>query len=58
MCDTIVTLDSASEGGMTLFGKNSDREPDEVQNICIIPRREHNSNDTVDCTYLTIPQVS
>ena len=26
MCDTIVALGSATEGGVTLFGKNSDRE--------------------------------
>ena len=58
MCDTIVALDSVSRGGLTLFGKNSDREPDEIQNICIIPDKEHKSNDTVKCTYLTIPQVS
>ena len=31
MCDTIVALGSATEGGITLFGKNSDREPDETQ---------------------------
>lgn len=57
MCDTIVALGSASEGGLTLFGKNSDREPDEAQNICIIPGKEHKPNDTIKCTYLTIPQV-
>lgn len=33
MCDTIVALSPATEEGFTLFGKNSDREPDEAQNI-------------------------
>jgi len=58
MCDTIVALGSATEEGFTLFGKNSDREPDEVQNILIVPRKKHNLNETVQCAYLTIPQVS
>jgi secernin len=30
MCDTIVALGKATVDGSTLFGKNSDREPDEV----------------------------
>lgn len=58
MCDTIVALGSATKEGVTLFAKNSDREPDEVQNIRIFPRQKHNSKETVKCTYLTIPQVS
>lgn len=33
MRDTIVALGSATKDGVTLFGKNSDRELDEVQNI-------------------------
>jgi secernin len=57
MCDTIVAVGSAVREGLTLFGKNSDREPDEVQNICIIPSKKHKLNDTVKCSYLTIPQV-
>ena len=58
MCDTIVALGSATEEGFTLFGKNSDREPDEAQNILITPREKHDLNETVQCSYLTIPQVS
>ena len=58
MCDTIVAVGSATKDGITLFGKNSDREPDEVQNICIFPRQKHPVNQNVQCTYLTIPQVS
>ena len=57
MCDTIVALGSATEEGFTLFGKNSDREPDEAQNILIVPRKNHDLNETVQCAYLTIPQV-
>lgn len=58
MCDTIVALGSATEEGFTLFGKNSDREPDEVQNILVVSRKKHDLNETVQCTYLTIPQIS
>jgi len=58
MCDTIVALGSAAEEGFTLFGKNSDREPYEAQNILIVPREKHDLNETVQCSYLTIPQVS
>jgi len=57
MCDTIVAVGSASEEGFTLFGKNSDREPDEAQNILIVPPKKHDLKATVQCTYLTIPQV-
>jgi dipeptidase len=58
MCDTIVAVGSATEEGFTLFGKNSDREPDEAQNILIVPREKHDLKDTVQCAYLTTPQVS
>jgi len=58
MCDTIVALGSATRDGATLFGKNSDREPDEVQNIKIYPRQKHRRGEKVECTYLTIPQVT
>jgi len=57
MCDTIVALGSATDQGFTLFGKNSDREPDEVQNIRISPRKRHKPDETIQCTYLTIPQT-
>ncbi|GAF72773.1 unnamed protein product, partial [marine sediment metagenome] len=57
MCDTIVALGSATEEDFTLFGKNSNREPDETQNILIVPRKKHDLSETVQCTYLTIPQV-
>ncbi|MCX6005193.1 MAG: hypothetical protein NT082_05925 [Chloroflexi bacterium] len=58
MCDTIVALGTATKNGATLFGKNSDREPDEVQNIKIYPRRQYKPGDTVKCTYISVPQVA
>jgi hypothetical protein len=42
---------------VTLFGKNSDREPDEAQNVEIHPGGRHGKGETVDCTTLTIPQA-
>jgi dipeptidase len=57
MCDTIVALGPATANGNTLFGKNSDREPDEVQNIVIQPRKRYRPGETVKCTYISIPQV-
>lgn len=57
MCDTIVALGAATKTGTTLFGKNSDREPDEVQNIVIVPHKKHKPGEEVKCTYISIPQV-
>ncbi len=57
MCDTVVALGSATKDGVTLFGKNSDREPNEVQNVRIHSRQQHKAGETVQCTYITIPQV-
>ncbi len=53
MCDTIVAY---TKDGM-LFGKNSDRDPDEVQNLEIVPARDHPAGEMVKCTYIEIPQV-
>jgi secernin len=53
MCDTIVTY---TKDGM-LFGKNSDRDPDEVQNLEIVPARDYPAGEMVKCTYIEIPQV-
>jgi secernin len=58
MCDTIVAIGSVTKEGATLFGKNSDRDPDEVQNIKIYPRQRHKRGEKVKCTYLSIPQAS
>lgn len=54
MCDTLVTF---TPGGM-IFGKNSDRDPNEVQNLVQVPPQDHASGATVKCTYIEIPQAS
>jgi len=58
MCDTIAATGSATADGTTLFGKNSDREPNEAQNLCHIPGQKHGSGASVKCTYITIPQAA
>jgi dipeptidase len=38
MCDTFYVAPSAAEGGGAWFAKNSDRNPDEPQTLCLFPR--------------------
>ena len=52
MCDSLVALPAATDGRSTLFAKNSDRPPDEVQLIEHLPGGS--SPSTVRCTYLDI----
>ncbi len=56
MCDTFVALKSATVDGSVIFGKNSDREPNEAQSLEYHPA-QYNEQKNLDCTYLTIPQV-
>jgi len=37
MCDTVVATSESTADGVTLFGKNSDRDPNEAQSVCFIP---------------------
>lgn len=57
MCDTIAATGSATTDGIALFGKNSDREPNEAQNLCHIPAQKYELGARVKCTYISIPQV-
>ncbi len=56
MCDTLVALPSITSTGNLIFGKNSDREPLEAQAIGHLPRQIHQKK-TLQCTYISIPQV-
>ncbi len=58
MCDTIVALGNVTADGATLFGKNSDREPNEAHHVVIIPAADHAPGRRVQCTYIEIPQVA
>ncbi|MEM4736225.1 MAG: C69 family dipeptidase [Candidatus Thorarchaeota archaeon] len=57
MCDTVVALGSVTRDGVTYFGKNSDRPPNEPQPIRYISAQTHEDDEELHCTYLSIPQV-
>jgi len=57
MCDTFVALPSVTSDGSMIFGKNSDREPSEVQLLEYLPECKHDPGERVECTYMSIPQV-
>ncbi len=58
MCDTLVVLGNASLDGSVLFGKNSDREPNEAQQLLRIPAADHEAGSPLQCTYIQVPQVA
>ncbi|MBY9018562.1 MAG: C69 family dipeptidase [Candidatus Lokiarchaeota archaeon] len=53
MCDTYVAL-----GNCTIFGKNSDRLGAEAQLITHAPKMRYSKGDVLECTHISIPQVS
>ncbi|MCD6571071.1 MAG: peptidase U34 [Deltaproteobacteria bacterium] len=57
MCDTFAIGPSYTGKDTCMFGKNSDREPDEVQLIVSIPGMEYDEGEDLKCTYIIIPQV-
>ncbi len=57
MCDTFVILPDATRDGSLIFGKNSDREPNEAEEVVFIPAADHAPGTMLRCTYLDIPQV-
>jgi len=58
MCDTVVALGNVTADGVTLFGKNSDREPNEAHHLLRVPAADHPAGSKVKCTYIEIPQVA
>lgn len=52
MCDTLVALGSVTDDGATLFAKNSDRPPHEVQSLEWSPTRV--DRGTTRCTYVDV----
>lgn len=57
MCDTLVALGNTTADGSVIFGKNSDRYPNEPHVIEFAPPRHHPPEATLRCTYITIPQA-
>lgn len=58
MCDTFVALGTATTDGSMIFGKNSDRPYDEVQNIQFFPGMKYSIGEKLKCTYIEIPQAT
>jgi secernin len=58
MCDTFAIGSAGTAGGEYIFGKNSDREPDEAQAVISVPARDHAPDETLRCTYIEIPQAA
>ncbi|PKN85655.1 MAG: peptidase U34 [Chloroflexi bacterium HGW-Chloroflexi-8] len=58
MCDTFVVLQDATKDGSIIFGKNSDRDPNEPHYVEIIPAKDFPDGSMLNCTYVSIPQVT
>ena len=58
MCDTLVVTGEATLDGVTIFGKNSDREPNEAHHVISVPAADHPVGSNVECTHMAIPQVA
>jgi dipeptidase len=57
MCDTIVATPPVTARGTMLFGKNSDRERNEAQQLMMLPGRRHERGSKLRLTYIEIDEV-
>lgn len=57
-CDTWVALADATADGTVILAKNSDRPVMEAQTLVQHPRSRHEAGETVQCTYIEIPQAA
>jgi dipeptidase len=57
MCDTLIATKLATTNGIAVFGKNSDRPPNEGQHLVHLPAAEHAAGIKVKCTYIEVPQA-
>jgi len=58
-CDTFIVLPPLTDANFHIFGKNSDRPSNEVQEVIFVPKEKNNDNkNVVRCTHIEIPQVS
>ncbi|MBC7878286.1 MAG: C69 family dipeptidase [Anaerolineales bacterium] len=60
MCDTLIATKLATTNNIAVFGKNSDRPPNEGQSMVYFPAKKHDARSagsTVKCTYIEIPQA-
>lgn len=47
-CDTFVALPPSTEGQRIIFGKNSDRPCDEVQEVVYFPARDYKDGEKLE----------
>lgn len=47
-CDTFVALPPSTKGQRIIFGKNSDRPCDEVQEVVYFPARDYNAVEKLE----------
>ena len=57
MCDTFVVMPNNTKNGSIIFGKNSDREPNEAQLLEYHPGNIYSKEQSLNCTYIEVPQV-
>jgi len=57
MCDTLIATKLATTNNIAVFGKNSDRPPNEGQHIAYFPAAKYSAGSSLKCTYIEIPQV-
>lgn len=57
-CDTWVALPNATADRSVILAKNSDRPPMEAQPLVHAPAGRYPAGDTVQCTYIRIPQAA
>jgi dipeptidase len=57
MCDTLIATKAATINNIAIFGKNSDRPPNEGQHLAYFPAAKHSPGSSLKCTYIEIPQV-
>ncbi len=57
-CDTFIAYPPLTPDGLVVFGKNSDRPSGEGQSITRYPSQSYPPDSMLECTYISIPQVS
>lgn len=58
MCDTLIATKLATTNGIAVFGKNSDRPPNEGQSMVFVPAADYAAGSKLKCTYIEVPQVA